>query len=71
MRPREAKIPGFVMSNTVLRHDPLRAPTLKEQKMGVRTGRKGYTRCLACNCEVFAPNTLRHKAVCKLARRRS
>lgn len=67
LRPKRAKISGFVMSNTVLRNDPSKAPNIQQQKMGVPTGRKGYTRCLACNAEIFAPNTFRHKKVCKSA----
>jgi len=61
---KAAKLNGFVMSNTVLMDNPLKAPTLAQLKAGVRTGRKGYVRCLSCNAEVFAPNTKRHAQVC-------
>lgn len=60
-----AKIPGFVMSNTVLLGNPHKAPTLAEIRAGQTAGRKGYVRCLSCNAEVFAPNTRRHMTVCE------
>lgn len=64
LKPKLAKIPGFVMSNTVLLSNPRVAPTLVELKGGAVVGRKGYTRCVACNTELFAPNTRRHVLSC-------
>lgn len=62
--PKAAKIPGFVMSSTVLRENQYKAPTRAQQNSGEASGRKGYVRCLACNTEVFAPNTRRHAKMC-------
>lgn len=62
LKPKLAKIPGFVMSRTVLLNDPNRAPELGASQR--ESGRKGYVRCLTCNEEVFAPNTRRHAKVC-------
>lgn len=64
MKPKPAKIPGFVMSNTVLLSDCRVAPTTAQLKAGAIVGRKGYTRCLDCNTELFAPNTRRHALSC-------
>jgi len=52
------------MSNTVLRDNQFQALTEEQKKSGVQSGRKGYVRCLACNAEVFAPNTRRHAQKC-------
>ena len=68
-RPKAAKLPGFVISSTVHIDDPRKAPTVAEKRLGVRTGRKGYVRCLACNAEVYAPNARHHAAVCVQRRR--
>lgn len=63
-RPKQAKIAGFVMSNTVLLSDPTVAPDAGQLERGACVGRKGYTRCLGCNAEVFAPNGKRHAQTC-------
>lgn len=63
--PKPAKIPGFVISSTVDINDPYSAPSAKQQKMGIRTGKKGYVRCVSCNTEVYAPNAKHHAANCK------
>lgn len=65
LKPKRAKIHGFVMSNTVLLDDPFKAPTREQLKAGARVGRKGYTRCLRCNTEQHAPNTKRHLSLCR------
>lgn len=62
--PRPAKIRGFVVSSSVTLSDPFSAPTLEDVDKGVRTGRKGYVRCLYCNAEVFAPNASYHASTC-------
>lgn len=62
--PVPAKVRGFVISSTVSVQDPNVAPTNDELEKGARVGRKGYVRCVACNCEVFGPNARSHAAVC-------
>lgn len=58
--PKPAKIDGFVMSSSALLSDPRRAPSDFDGDYKQKTGKKGYTRCLACNAETYAPNTSRH-----------
>ena len=68
-RLKAAKLEGFVISSTAHIDDPRKAPTAAEKRRGVRTGRKGYVRCLACNAEAYAPNARHHAAVCIQQRR--
>lgn len=63
--PKPAKISGFMISSTVDINDPLTAPSVKQQRLGARLGRKGYVRCIYCNTEVYAPNAKHHAASCK------
>lgn len=62
--PKPAKFPGFVISSTVDINDPNSAPSQGQQHLGVRTGRKGYVRCVYCNAEVYAPNAKHHAVSC-------
>lgn len=59
--PRRAKHDGFVMSSSALLDDPNRAPSDIDGNGRQRTGKKGYTRCVYCNAETYAPNTSRHE----------
>ncbi|CAN8073815.1 unnamed protein product [Agarophyton chilense] len=66
--PKAAKVPGFVISRSVALENPHEAPSDLEKNRGVKTGRKGYVRCLACNGEVYAPNAKHHAAACSKRR---
>lgn len=62
--PKEAKVKGFVKSNSVSVDDPTHSPSAEERQTGVSVGRSGYVRCLICNAEVFAPNSKHHAQIC-------
>lgn len=62
--PKQAKVKGFVKSNSVSVHDPMHSPSVEERQTGVPVGRSGYVRCLVCNAEVFAPNSKHHAQIC-------